>query len=85
MTEATDQHSKRVVRCWNELPMEVVDSRFLEVFKKWLETWYKEMWFSGEILVKGGCLDQMILEVFSKLGDSLILGHRATACKRHHL
>ena len=77
--------SERVVRCWNELPSEVVDSPPLEVFKKWLETWYKEMWFSGEILVKGGCLDQMILEVFSKLGDSLILGHRATACKRHHL
>jgi len=30
------------------------------------------MWFSGDILVVGGWLDWMILEVFSNLGDSMV-------------
>ena len=31
------------------------------------------LWFSGVIVVVGGHLDWMILEVFSILGDSMIL------------
>jgi len=34
---------------------------------------YWGRWFSGGILVVSGWLDQMILEVFSSLGDSMIL------------
>jgi len=29
------------------------------------------MWFSGEILVVGGWLDWMILDLFSNFGDSV--------------
>ena len=31
------------------------------------------MWFDREILVVSGCLDWMVLEVLSNLGDSMIL------------
>ena len=34
---------------------------------------YWETWVSGEILVVGGELESMILEVFTNLGDSVIL------------
>ena len=51
--------------------MEVIESLSLEVFKKYLDVVLTDM--SGEILVVGGQLDRMILEVFSNLGDSIIL------------
>ena len=47
---------------------EVVVSLSLGMIKKCLDV----MWFSGEIVV-GGWLDWMTLEVFSNLGDSMIL------------
>lgn len=34
---------------------------------------YEGMWFRGEILVLGVQLDWVILEIFSKLSDSMIL------------
>ena len=34
---------------------------------------YLGTWFSGELLVDGGWLGWMILEVFSNLGDAMIL------------
>ena len=50
----------------------VVESLSLEDFKKHLDIalWHTVLW---KILVTGGWLDWMILEVFSKLGDPMIL------------
>ena len=52
------------------LPREVVESLSLEMFKKHLEIVPQDMvWW--EILLIGGLLDWVILEVFSHLNDSM--------------
>ena len=46
--------------------------------------WYKGTWFSGEMVVVGGRLDWVILEVYSNLGDSMILKQIVPECHLMH-